>query len=172
MLHRMYINGALTAVQDMVCNNIANMKATIDGTDDLLKRWQEISPNLFDFVQHAQPGDIFLKKQYNPYSPRAPQQFRNTPFPEQPVLQNGTNVIDIGFVDFGITFDSIDSIKFEGEPVRVFGYEKEPFCVAKSMRIMEMIHDSDVTPRSIVEVWLSKYCSSIFQESNESYVEY
>ena len=156
--HCMYITGALIAVKDMVSNNIANMTAKSERGDDL-KRWQEISPELFNFIEHAEPGDVFLKKKYHSYSPRAPQQFRNTPLSEPAVLQNGTSVVDIGFVDFGIAFDSIDSIKFEGNPVRVFGYEKEPLCVAKSMIMMEMMKENDVTPRSVVEVWLSSLWS-------------
>ena len=162
----------LTALQVMVCNNISNMKATIDGTDDLLKRWQKLSPNLFDIVQHAQPGDIFLKKQHNPYSPLELLNSFEIHHYLSKLSFKTERTSYIGFVDFEIDFDYIDSIKFDGEPVRVFCYEKEPFCVVKSMIIMEMIQDFDVTPRSIVEVWLSKYCSSIFQESNESYVGY
>ena len=63
---------------------------------------------------------------------------------------SGTTIIDIGFVDFGITFDSIDTIDLEGEPVTVFGYEVEPFCVAKSLIMLEMMKDIDVHSRSIV----------------------
>jgi len=160
LMHTSYIDSALKATRDMVYNNIIDL--TLDGEKtqrDLLKRWQEISPNLFEFIENAKIGDIFLKNTYASYQPGAPQQFRNTPLSEPAVLKNGTTVIDIGFVDFGIAFDSIDSIDFKGSPVTVFGYEMEPFCVAKSMVMMEMIKDVDVNTRSVVEVWLSSLWS-------------
>jgi hypothetical protein len=40
--------------------------------------------------------------------------------------------VDIGFVDFGIAFDSVDSIDETGEPLTVLGYEMEPHCIAKT----------------------------------------
>jgi len=55
-------------------------------------------------------GDIFKSKPYHSYEPNAPQQFRNSPPGEPAVLMNGTTIVEIGFVDFGITFDSIESL--------------------------------------------------------------
>ena len=69
------------------------------------------------------------------------------------ILENGRSVVNIGFVDFGISFDSIGSIDsfdsigsidFKGEPVIVLGYDMDPFCVAKSMVMITMIKASAV----------------------------
>ena len=81
---------------------------------------------------------------YRPYNPCAPQQFRNTPLDVPTVLDNGKSIVDIGFVDFVISFDSIGSIDFKGEPVTVLGYDMDPFCVAKSMVMITMMKNSAV----------------------------
>jgi hypothetical protein len=74
-------------------------------------------------------------------------------------LDNGKTIVDIGFVDFGITFDSIDTLEPEGDPLIVVGFEAEPQCVAKSMIMIEMMKDAQVMARSVVEVWLSSLWS-------------
>ena len=71
------------------------------------------------------------------------------------ILENGISVVNIGFVDFGISFDSVGSIDFKGEPVIVIGYDMDPFCVANSMVMITMMKYSAVNAQSIVEVWLS-----------------
>jgi hypothetical protein len=73
----------LDSVKDMLQTNITALNKSDDGNvENLLKRWQEVSPELNNFLRRAQPGDIFLNKTYNPYTPPAPQQFRNTPLIE------------------------------------------------------------------------------------------
>jgi len=145
------------ATTKMVSSNITNLCQEESDID--LKRWQEISAELSCFLSSAVPGDIFREKRYMPYAPRAPQQFRNTPLNEATPLKNGTTVIEIGFVDFGITFDSCESIDPGKDPVVVVGYEAEPLCVAKSLAMLEMMKDTEVRPRSVNEVWLSSLWS-------------
>jgi len=145
----------LSAIKEMIESNLRNLLKDHDTMEDRLKRWQEISPNLVDFVSHAMPGDIFIKKRYLPYCPGAPQQFRNSPLPSPAVLKNGTTMIEFGFVDLGISFDGIDSLDPNGAPVHIFGYEMEPFCVAKTTVMLEMMKDVSTSPRSIVEEWMS-----------------
>jgi len=127
--------------------------------ENMLKRWQEVSPEVFDFAGQARVGEVFKEKKYMPYKPKAPQQFRNTPLADPTVLVNGKSIVDIGFVDFGITFDSAGSIQFHGEPVTVLGFDMDPFCVAKSLVMHTMIKSKQVSARSIVEVWLSSLWS-------------
>ena len=68
---------------------------------------------------------------------------------------NGNTLVDIEFVDFGIAFDLVDSLDDGGNPLVVVGYDMSPFCVAKSMVMVEMMKDTEVGARSVVEVWLS-----------------
>lgn len=160
-LHLTWIKGGLDATRRMLQENLLDMNGEDTDVRDLAKRWQEVSPNLGSFVETAKPGDIFLKKQYCPYNAGAPQQFRNTPMAEPGILENGKTIVDIGFVDFGMAFDSIDSLRLDGEPTVVVGYEAEAQCVAKSMIMIEMMRDVGVTARSVVEVWLSSLWSEI-----------
>ncbi|KAL3793054.1 hypothetical protein HJC23_003062 [Cyclotella cryptica] len=97
----------LISVQEMLSTNISCLNKEDSEVVNLLKRWQEVSPALSRFLRQAQPGDIFLEKSYNPYTPGAPQQFRNTPLIAPMKLNGGTTIVDIGFVDFGMAFDSI-----------------------------------------------------------------
>eukprot|EP00957_Ditylum_brightwellii_P051528 3906983-Ditylum_brightwellii.AAC.1 len=63
----------------------------------------------------------------------------------------------------------LDTIDFKDSPVTVFGYESDPFCVAKSMVMMKMIQDVNVSARSVVEVWLSSLWSkATFKSFNEA----
>ena len=133
----MFLTQALYATRNMVLSNLRNLLLDDnENTGNILKRWQEIGPNLSNFLEHANIGDVFLDKEYQMYSPGAPQQFRNTPLAEPAVFKNGTTVVDVGFVDFGIAFDSVDSITSQGEPVVVLAYDMSSFCVAKSMIIL------------------------------------
>lgn len=157
--HHIYIECGVVSIFNQVVENLSILAGDDTATGNLLKRWQEVSPNLYDFLRDAQPGDIFLKKQYRPYNPRAPQQFRNTPNEHMFPLVNGKTHVDIGFVDFGIVFDSIGSLSFDGDPLTVVGYDAEPFCVAKSLVMLEIINDPTTTPRNVLEVWLSSLWS-------------
>jgi hypothetical protein len=74
-------------------------------------------------------------------------------------LQNGTTVIDIGFVDFGVIIDSIQTLDPDGETLTVLAYEMEPLCVAKTWIMLEMMQNEDTPSRSVVEVWLSSLWS-------------
>jgi hypothetical protein len=96
-----------------------------------------------------------LKKRYIEYSASAPQQFRNTPLNVPLPIKNGTTMIDIGFVDFGIVIDPIHSIDENGPPIHIIGVEKEPLCVAKALVMYTMAKNQRNSARSIVEVWLS-----------------
>ena len=73
---------------------------------------------------------------------------------------NGNTLVDIGFVDFGIVFDLVDSLDDGGNPLVVVGYDMSSFCVAKSMVMVEMMKDTEVSARSVVEVWLSSLWST------------
>lgn len=157
-----YLKGGLMATQEMISTNIANLNKEDEAEDvqNLLKRWQEVSPALWDFVEDAQPGDIFLKKRYQPYSPGAPQQFRNTPLVQPLKLNGGTTVVEIGFVDFGMAFDSITTLDVdEDKPLNVVGYEASPHCVAKTHVMLQMMKNAKVDARSVIEVWLSSLWS-------------
>ena len=112
-----------------------------------------MSQELYRFILQAKTGGIFRGKTYRPYNPGSPKQFCNTPLAVPIILKNGRSVVNIGFVDFEISldsigsidsFDSIGSIDFKGEPVIVLVYDMDPFCVAKSMVIITMIKYSTV----------------------------
>jgi hypothetical protein len=150
-----WIAEARRIVADRMWLNLPDMFGDEKHANDMLSRWHELSPNLSDFVKHASPGDVFLKKRYIEYSERAPQQFRNTPLNVPLIIKNGTAMIDIGFVDFGIVIDSIHSIDENGPPIHIIGVEKEPFCVAKALVMYTMARNHRNSARSIVEVWLS-----------------
>jgi len=151
----MWIKSGLMANESMLSTNISNLSGEENDQRDMLKRWMEISPNLEAFLAVAKPGDIFLDKEYAPYEPRASQQFRNTPLAEPIKLNNGKFLVDIGFVDFGMCFDSINTLDPSGEPLTVIGYDASAQCVAKSLIMIQMMKDESVEARSVVEVWLS-----------------
>jgi hypothetical protein len=68
--------------------------------------------------------------------------------------------MDVGFVDFGMPFDSIATLETDAsEPLTILGIEASPFNVAKSLVMLEMIKDRAVSARSVVEVWLSSLWS-------------
>lgn len=160
LFHYLFIETALQATRDMLKENLEMMSIENDpDPQNLLKRWMEVGPDLFDFISTADAGDVWKTKPYRLYSPPAPQQFRNTSFSCPTHIQNGKNIVDIGFVDFGIIFESVDSIDPAGEPVQVLAYDKDPFCIAKTLVMHEMILDESVQPRSVVEVWLSSLWS-------------
>ena len=78
---------------------------------------------------------------------------------DQPVLPNGKRMVEIGFVDFCITFDGIDSLDAEGLPLMVVGYEMEAQCVAKARIMIVMMKDPRVKTREVLEVWLNSLWS-------------
>lgn len=148
-------------IKKMVDSNVKNLLEEDTSRDSLAKRWHEISPQLFQFIKYAEPGDVYVNKTYIAYDThKKPQQFRNTPPVEAVALVNGKCVIDIGFVDFGITIDSAASIDPNGEPVTVYAYDKEPFCVAKCLVMLEMLKTSGASERSVLEVWMSTLWSA------------
>ena len=140
----LFIRGAVQTTRKMVSSNLRRLAETDDDRRGMLKRWQESLALIDDFTYRAKLGEVFKEKAYVSYNPRAPQQFRNTPLAEPTSLVNGRSIVDIGFVDFGITFDCIDSIDFDGEPVTVLAYDMHPFCVAKSM-VMHTYDDARQT---------------------------
>ena len=152
-----YIDMGFEATKDMMRTNIKNLGDGKKGsTTDTLKRWGEISPAWRAFYLNAAPGDVFMEKTFRIYEPGAPQQFRNSPLLAPGKLTNGTTVVDLGFVDFGYTVDSVDTIEDDvTRPVVVVAYETEQLCVAKTLIMLEMMKVESVSPRSVVEVWLS-----------------
>lgn len=152
----MAVKIATASVRDMVDSNVKNLFKEDFSVESLAKRWNEVSKELISFVSGATPGDIYTNKVFIPYDTKSkPQQFRNTPPIQPAVLTNGTNVIDIGFVDFGIAIDAVSTIKHGEEPVTVYAFEKEPMCVAKCLVMLEMMKVTEVSPRSVLEVWMS-----------------
>ena len=99
----MFLVCAIQDVKDMMAKSKTDLLSDEVTETGLLKRWQEISPNFREFYEHAKVGDIFRTPQFSEYGAHGcvycPQQFRNTPTPEPPVYQNGTTVIEFGFVD-------------------------------------------------------------------------
>ena len=154
-----FIKTGVMETQRMMSENVLSLNKEDNDVRNLFKRWQEISPALFDFLEGAKTGDIFARKEYTPYEPGAPQQFRNTPLAEPAKLEGDKIVVDIGFVDFGMVFDSIKTLDPRGKPLIVVGYDAAPLCVAKSLVMHTMLKDSQVEARSIVEVWLSSLWS-------------
>lgn len=155
----MWVKGGLDQTKSMLLANVTQLLKEEFSIQGQLKRWQEVSPSQRQFFCSATPGDIFRDKTRNLYNPGAPQQFRNSPVPEPPVLTNGKSMVEIGFVDFGITFDGIDSLDVDGAPLHVFGYEAEAQCVAKTRIMLVMMNDTSVSSRQIIEVWLNSLWS-------------
>jgi hypothetical protein len=167
-----FIRCAAKTVQDMMDNNIKHLSSPSESYDrsNILQRWGYIGPELPAFIKCNEPGKVFESKPYFKYQPHAPQQFRNSPFGCSIKLLNGTTLIDVGFVDFGITIDSIETLDTDISqgPLTVIGYEMDPFCVAKTLVMLEMMRQAVVQSRSVVEVWLSSLWS---QETNSAFRE-
>lgn len=162
-LYARFIECAAKSVQDMLDNNIKNLDPPMESltTSDFLRRWGYIGPELAAFIDSNVIGSVFESKPYLKYQPHAPQQFRNSPLSEPTKLLNGTTFIEIGFVDFGIIIDSIETLDSDISkgPLNVVGYEMAPLCVAKTMVMLEMMRHRTVPSRSVVEVWLSSLWS-------------
>lgn len=156
-MNSMLVKSALEVTKTMHINNLSDMKKNEQSNDDMLKRWQDLSGGFLDFYVNAQPGDVNRGREFRPYE-APPQQFRNSPIPQAPLLVNGTTVVEFGFVDFGITIDGVQNLHFDGPPLLVFAFDKEPLCIAKSLVMCRMMSDSACT-RSVVEVWLSSLWS-------------
>ncbi len=137
MLGMILVSGGQYAIQDMIDTNVQSLLQDDYSQESLAKRWGEISNALIDFLKTAEPGDVFKNKTYCSYdhANRGAQQYRNTPPVFPACLINGTNVIEFGFVDFGMTIDAAHSIKEGDSPVMVYAYEKEPMCVAKTSHV-------------------------------------
>ena len=154
----MVLATGLSLIQDMMKSNIPNLLAEDKQEfSDIVKRWGGWSDEIKEFIFEGKVGDIFLKKTYLEYNTGqvAPQQFRNTAPSAAPHFANGTVHVDIGFVDFGVVIDGVETIQTEGPPVTVLAFDKEPMCVAKSMIMLEMMKISEIKPRNIIEVWMS-----------------
>jgi hypothetical protein len=159
-----YLEYAAKSIQEMVDSNIKNLDppAGTLGQGDILRRWGYIGPELAPFIKGNEAGKVFETKPYLKYHQNAPQQFRNAPLGEPTKLLNGTTLVDIGFVDFGIALDSIETLDADPlkGPLKVIGYEIEPLCVAKSLVMLQMMRNEAVRSRSVVEVWLSSLWST------------
>ena len=56
--HHIYIECGVVSISNQVVENLSILAGDDTATENLLKRWQEVSPNLYDFLRDAQPGDI------------------------------------------------------------------------------------------------------------------
>ncbi len=117
------------------------------------------------FLSRAKFGDVYTAGPYHPYTDsffRGEQQFRNTPpilpkvitSTENPAIFNGRNVIEIGFVDFGMSIEIIDCISTEGPPVVIHAFDESALCIAKSLVMIEMMKIPSTEKQSVVEVWV------------------
>ena len=162
-IYSRFVEYAAKSIQDMVDNSIKFLDPPTEplGQADTLRRWGYIGPELAPFIQANEPGKIFESKPYLKYHPHAPQQFRNDPLGEPTKLLNGTTLVDIGFVDFGIALDSIETLDADPlkGPLKVIGYEMQPLCVAKTLVMLQMMRNESVRSRSVVEVWMSSLWS-------------
>lgn len=61
--------------------------------------------------------------------------------------------LDIGFVDLGLVIVGVHFIKLGLPPVTVYTCDKEPFCVAKCLVMLEMLRKVDAESSSVLEVW-------------------
>ena len=143
----------------MPMTNLQFLSETTTSFPQVLRRFQEVSPELGEFLQHAQMGDVFRDRQYQKYRSDTPQQFRNTAFVFPLSLQNGATHIEIGFTDFGTVIDSTAALKPLLEPLTVLAYDSDPFCVAKTLVMLEMMKNTKTTPRNVVEVWVNSMWS-------------
>jgi hypothetical protein len=138
----------------MMATNIESLMMD-ENKESFQYRWLENTPELREFIMGAKVGDVYDSPHVNPYVPGSVQHYRNTPPFEPPVLESGKVILDFGFVDFGIALDGVSSIKTGDAPTIVYAFDKEPFAIAKSLVIMQMMQDKSVSPRSLVEVWMS-----------------
>jgi hypothetical protein len=152
-----FFKGWLELVQTSVDSSLSDVLKGENDQARRLSRWKEQSPSLFHFLVSAQPGDVFRNKTYHTYATLPPQHFRNTPLAKAADVRNGDRVVDIGFVDFGIIIDSMEHIVEGGDKVSITGIESEPFCVAKTTIMMQMVKDRSTAVRSVVEVWVSSF---------------
>jgi hypothetical protein len=174
------IKMALDCVLDMVKTNESEIFKDDYSRESLVKRWNELSPELIRFLEEATPGAIYRNKTYIPYNTTGAkkifQQFRNTPPKEPAVFANGKTIIDIGFVDFGIIFDGIENIADGDAPVTVYAIDKEPICVAKCLVMLQMMKIPGCIARNVVEVWMctlwSKETAALFYSALTSLLQF
>lgn len=144
----------------MMATNEVNLAIYDASEPSLLRRWQEISPEVVDFMKGAKIGDIYVSPYSKQYSSGSVQHYRNTPPFEPANLGSGKVIVDFGFVDFGIVVDGVSSIQVGSAPTLIYAFDKEPFAIAKSLVMMQMMRDPRVSSRSLVEVWMSTLWTS------------
>ncbi|XP_057299229.1 uncharacterized protein LOC130629870 [Hydractinia symbiolongicarpus] len=128
-----------------------------------LRRYREISPNLFDFLDsNPRPGDIFKNRVQGVYPKERYQLFRNTPVAEKR-FEFGRKYVFIGYVDLSQLLFSI----FTGDTcnkVKFFGFDKSEICVARSLIVYEMMK-LELRLDSILEVWFSTgWCNQTLKD--------
>ena len=158
-LEYFFLRASRDSVAKLPMTNLEQLTSESESLEDTLKRWQEASVDLREFLLRAEVGDVFQNKKYHQYENHAPQQFRNTAFVSQLPLQNGKTHIEIGFTDFGTVIDSTAALKPLLEPLTVLAYDSDPFCVAKTLVMLQMMKNTKTTPRNIVEVWINSMWS-------------
>ena len=150
---------ARKVVAEMPMTNLQLLSNNTVSDSDLLQRFHEIGPGLEEFLPHAKPGDVFRRKEHLKYWGDAQQQFRNTASVSPLPLQNGKTHIEIGFTDFGTVIDSTAAPKPLLEPLTVLAYDSDPFCVAKTLVMLQMMKNTKTTARNIVEAWINSMWS-------------
>ena len=134
-------------------------------TIELLKRLRGNAQSSFDwyFDKSRKRGDINHSFEFPLYTRGLSvlhSDFANCPVPKQ-TLTFGSVHVAVGFNDLGILIDStIVKPKNEDSGSLLFrGFEANPFSVAKSLVLWEMMKNPEIKPCWVVQVWFSSVWS-------------
>ena len=132
---------------------------------ELQKRWggKNDLPEFNEWINRAKNGEAnFHNVKYNPLEFAMCQCFSN--MSNELLLLPNCSHVSVGFVDFGELLYCIDT-NTENSNIRWFGYELSPYCVAKSLVLLEMLK-STCAIDCIIQI---AYSSVWSKESSDSF---
>lgn len=136
--------------------------------DDIFKRWHgnlALKVIAGDPAKYTQLGAIIDTRHMKPpnhYESRIRSNFVNCPHQNE-VFFEGTCHLAIGFNDLNSLMNCkwMDAVETEhkGKPARFVGLEMNPFNVAKTLVITEMLANSDIPLEEVLQAWYSSVWS-------------
>lgn len=136
--------------------------------EDMFKRWHGTYPMKIiaeDPAKYARPGaiiDIRSMKPANSYESRIRSNFVNCPHRNE-VFFEGTSHLAIGFNDLNSLINckwmQAVEAEYQGKPARFVGLEMNPFNVAKTLVIAEMLTEPEIPLDEVLQAWYSSVWS-------------
>ncbi|EJK46250.1 hypothetical protein THAOC_35095 [Thalassiosira oceanica] len=146
-----------------------DLSSALMDSDDLLKRWHGTA-SIDKIVNHpeiyAKVGAIVDIRELKPptsYDSRIRSNFVNCPHRRE-VFYRGTTHLAIGFNDLNSLINCVwmdtSEAEYIGQPFRFVGIEMNPFNIAKSLVVTEMLSKPDVPLTNVLQVWYSTVWST------------